>query len=291
MSNEGRFLSEFPWPVAAYRSTPDWIIPDWPAPARVRSLITTRQGGVSRAPYASFNLGDHVGDDPLAVARNRQQLAVRLPAAPCWLQQVHGNTAIDAAAALRSGQVAVADGAFARAAGVVCAVMTADCLPVLFCDRAGTVVAAAHAGWRGLQAGILERTVAAMGVPGARLLAYLGPAIGPQAFEVGAEVRAAFVAAHGEAAAAFRRPPPPEEGASTDPGAEYSPALAGAPGRHSGGWLADIYLLARQSLRRLGIDAIHGGVYCTLQQEALFFSHRRDGVSGRMASLIWLSPE
>lgn len=197
MSNEGRFLSEFPWPVAAYRSTPDWIIPDWPAPARVRSLITTRQGGVSRAPYASFNLGDHVGDDPLAVARNRRQLAERLPAAPCWLQQVHGNTAIDAAAALRSGQVAVADGAFARAAGVVCAVMTADCLPVLFCDRAGTVVAAAHAGWRGLQAGILERTVAAMGVPGARLLAYLGPAIGPQAFEVGAEVRAAFVAAHG----------------------------------------------------------------------------------------------
>lgn len=244
-----------------------WIIPDWPAPASVRSLITTRQGGVSRAPYASLNLGDHVGDDPLAVAANRQRLGRSLPATPCWLQQVHGTTVLDAGAG--SAQVRVADGAFARNVAVVCVVMTADCLPVLLCDRAGTVVAAAHAGWRGLQAGILERTVAAMAVPGVELLAYLGPAIGPQAFEVGGEVRAAFVDAHAQAAAAFKPLPQPVN--------------------RSGGWLADIYRLARQRLASLGVEGVYGGEYCTVSQESRFFSYRRDGVTGRMASLIWLS--
>ncbi len=218
------------------------------------------------APYASLNLGDHVGDDPPAVAANRQRLGRTLPAAPCWLHQVHGTTVLEAGT---STQVRVADGAFTRNVAVVCVVMTADCLPVLLCDRAGTVVAAAHAGWRGLQAGILERTVAAMAVPGIDLIAYLGPAIGPQAFEVGGEVRAAFVDAYAEAAAAFKPLPQPVN--------------------KSGGWLTDIYLLARQRLARLGVEGIYGGEYCTVSQESRFFSYRRDGVTGRMASLIWLS--
>ena len=267
---------------------PTWIVPDWPAPASVRSLITTRQGGVSDDPFARLNLGDHVGDDPSAVARNRQRLDRCLPAPPCWLQQVHGTTVIDAAAAGRSAQVVVADGAFSRDPGVVCAVMTADCLPVLLCDRAGTVVAAVHAGWRGLQAGILEQTVAAMGVPSPGLLAYLGPAIGPLAFEVGDEVRTAFVDANQEAAAAFKPVPMPAGDRAGDNRRAKNGRRATAP---LGGWLADIYLLARQRLCRLGVEAIHGGGYCTVEQEARFFSYRRDGVTGRMASLIWLSAE
>lgn len=267
---------------------PNWIVPDWPAPASVHSLITTRQGGVSGHPFKSFNVGDHVGDDPLAVARNRQQLDQYLPAPPCWLQQVHGTTVIDAVAARSSADVVVADGAFARDPGVVCAVMTADCLPVLLCDRAGAVVAAAHAGWRGLQAGILERTVAVMGVPGRQLIAYLGPAIGPLAFEVGDEVRTAFLDADREAAAAFRSVPISEPGfVGGDRGVENPPRAAAPVGR----WLADIYLLARQRLCRLGVEAIYGGGYCTVAQEASFFSYRRDGVTGRMASLIWLSAD
>ncbi|MBK8116183.1 MAG: peptidoglycan editing factor PgeF [Candidatus Accumulibacter sp.] len=265
----------------------DWIIPDWPAPARVCSLITTRLGGVSVNPYASLNLGDHVGDDPLAVAANRRRLNCRLPAPPFWLNQVHGTAVVDAAISAASTQIPTADAAFTHQAGIVCGVMTADCLPVLLCDRSGTVVAAAHAGWRGLQAGILERTVAAMGLPGTRLLAYLGPAIGPQAFEVGAEVRSAFVEADAEAAGAFRRLPRRNETPAED--------LIGQSGHGVGvpvgGWLADIYLLARQSLGRLGVESIYGGGYCTASEEARFFSYRRDGVTGRMASLIWLSAE
>jgi YfiH family protein len=241
------------------------LLADWPAPTRVRSLITSRDGGVSLAPYASLNLGAHVGDDPLAVAENRRRLAEHLPASPCWLEQVHGTTLVDAAG-LGAAEVPVADGAFARAPGVVCAVMTADCLPVLLCDQSGSVVAAVHAGWRGLQAGILERAVDALAVPGVRLLAYLGPAIGPQAFEVGDEVRSAFVGAHQEAVAAF---------------------LPASPLAHK--WLADIYLLARQSLRRAGVDAVYGGGRCTLREAQHFFSYRRDGVTGRMAALIWLA--
>jgi len=240
-----------------------WIVPDWPAPARVRSLATTRHGGVSAGPYASLNLGDHVGDDAQAVAENRRRVAAGLPASPLWLTQVHGSTVLDAGRKTVTGRAPEADAAFSRRSGVVCAVMTADCLPVLFCDQAATVVAAAHAGWRGLHAGVLEQTVAAMACPGERLLAWLGPAIGPAAFEVGDEVRSAFVSAHAESDAAFK---------------------ALRPGK----WLLDIYLLARQALARVGVSAVYGGDCCTVQDAGRFFSYRRDGVTGRMASLIWL---
>jgi YfiH family protein len=257
----------------------DWLLPDWPAPARVRSLVTTRAGGVSVGPYTSLNLGDHVGDDPLAVSKNRQGLDRHLPGPPCWLRQVHGTTVVDAAAAC-PGESFEADGVFSHSPGVVCAVMTADCLPVLLCDHSASVVAAAHAGWRGLQAGIVEQTVAAIGVPGEQLLAYLGPAIGPEAFEVGDEVRSAFIDAYPEAVAAFV---PSSQARNL--------AQVGAPSalRPAARWLADIYLLARQRLRRSGVNAIYGGAYCTVSEPQRFFSYRRDGVTGRMASLIWLA--
>lgn len=243
-----------------------WIVPDWPAPAKVRSLATTRHGGVSTGAYASLNLGDHVGDDPLAVAENRRRVAAGLPGGPLWLTQVHGTKVLDAGSTMLGERAPEADAAFARQPGAVCAVMTADCLPVLLCDQAGTVVAAAHAGWRGLHAGVLEQTVTAMDCPGAQLLAWLGPAIGPAAFEVGDEVRSAFVAANDQAETAFR---------------------ALRPGK----WLADIYLLARMALARAGVSAVYGGDCCTVQDEARFFSYRRDGVTGRMASLIWLAAD
>jgi YfiH family protein len=241
----------------------DWIVPDWPVAPTVRSLITTRHGGVSQGAYARLNLGNHVGDDAQAVAENRRRVAAYLPAAPLWLKQVHGTQVIDAAQFADSTTTPEGDAAFARRPGVVCAAMTADCLPVLLCDQAGSVVAAAHAGWRGLHAGVLTQTVRAMACPGAALLAYLGPAIGPQAFEVGDEVRSAFVDAHREASVAFQ---------------------ALRPGK----WLADLYVLARQALARLGVEAVYGGGYCTVQDASRFFSYRRDGASGRMASLIWL---
>ncbi|MBO3703547.1 MAG: peptidoglycan editing factor PgeF [Candidatus Accumulibacter sp.] len=266
-------------------SSRGWQRPDWPAPTRVRSLITEREGGVSVAPYDSLNLAAHVGDDPLAVAENRRRLAGHLPASPCWREQVHGTTLVDAAGVGRA-EVPVADGAFARVPGVVCAVMTADCLPVLLCDQSGSVVAAVHAGWRGLQAGILERAVAAMAVPGERLLAYLGPAIGAQAFEVGNEVRSAFVAVHQEAAAAFL---PAPQSPSLDEGVAAARERGGE--QLVGKWLADIYLLARQGLRRAGVNAVFGGSGCTLQEAKRYFSYRRDGVTGRMASLIWLADD
>jgi len=269
----------------------NWLAPPWPPPLPVRSRVTTRHGGVSRPPYGSLNLADHVGDDPLAVAANRQRLGQRLPSSPCWLQQVHGTTVVDAALSVGAAAPVVADASFTREPGVVCVVMTADCLPVLLCDRSGSVVAAAHAGWRGLQAGILERTVAAMEVPAASLLVYLGPAIGAQAFEVGDEVRQAFIATDRQAARAFSRLPQ-----TTGTVAHGSPA--GRARRQSnggrlgsGGWLADLYLLARQRLLRLGVGSIHGGEHCTLRQHELFFSYRRDGVTGRLASLIWLASD
>ncbi len=239
----------------------DCLIPDWPAPANVRALQTLRMGGCSPAPWDSLNLGDHVGDDPARVAANRGNLREQLPAEPLWLNQVHGTTVVDAASAV---QRVAADATFSRRPGAVCAVMTADCLPVLFCDRAGTVVAAAHAGWRGLLDGVLENTVAAMQVPPGELLAWLGPAIGPERFEVGDEVRAAFVARGGEAAACF---------------------AAQADGK----WLADIYGLARQRLAGLGVAHISGGNACTVSDAEHYFSYRRDGVTGRMATLIWLA--
>lgn len=238
----------------------DCLVPAWPVPANVRALQTFRTGGCSMAPWDSFNLGDHVGDDAAHVATNRAALRALLPAEPLWLQQVHGSAAVDADFAANS---LVADAAVARQPGRVCTVMTADCLPVLFCDRAGTVVAAAHAGWRGLVAGVLEATVNQMAVPAGELLVWLGPAIGPKCFEVGDEVRAAFVA--------------------LDPAA----AIAFAP-HASGKWLADIYTLARQRLQAAGVGAISGGDFCTVSEADRFFSYRRDGVTGRMASLIWL---
>lgn len=241
-----------------------WIVPDWPAPARVRALLTTRSGGVSPAPYASLNLGDHVGDEARNVAENRARVAACLPAAPRWLNQVHGTTVLELGLDAVSQLPPEADAALARESGQVCAVMTADCLPVLLCDQAGTVVAAAHAGWRGLHGGVLERTVAAMARPGGQLLAYLGPAIGPESFEVGDEVRALFVADGAEAQAAFKPLRP-------------------------GKWLANIYLLAHQRLARLGIHAVYGGGFCTVREAERFFSYRRDGATGRMASLIWLA--
>jgi YfiH family protein len=238
------------------------IQPDWPAPARVKCLMTTREGGVSQAPWTSLNLGDHVGDDPLHVAANRAHLRGQLPTGPGWLRQVHSARVVE----LGREPNPEADASFTREPGQVCAVLTADCLPVLLCDRAGSVVAAAHAGWRGLASGVLEATVAAMQVQPEGILAWMGAAIGPQAFEVGDEVREAFVSQHAEAAAAFL------------------PHPASSPGK----WLADIYQLARIRLAHAGVQAIHGGGRCTFSEADSFFSYRRDGVTGRMAALIWL---
>ncbi|SMC26163.1 conserved hypothetical protein [Andreprevotia lacus DSM 23236] len=238
----------------------DWIVPDWPAPARVRALATTRSGGISLPPYDSLNLGDHVGDDAAAVAANRAAIAAYIGAQPQWLNQVHGTVVANAA----DKSACNADACVSREAGAACAIMTADCLPVLLCDRAGSVVAAAHAGWRGLHDGVIEAAVAAMQVQHNEVLAWLGPAIGPRAFEVGEEVRAAFVAHAAEAAQAF------------------------AAGAQPGKWLADIYLLARQRLAAIGITAVYGGGFCTVNDAERFFSYRRSKITGRMASLIWL---
>lgn len=237
-----------------------FILPDWPAPSGVRALATTRRGGASRAPWDSFNLGDHVGDDPQAVAANRALLRRELPADPVWLAQVHGTRCVDAALVAVGAH---ADAGFTRQRGVVCAVLTADCLPVLLCDDSATVVAIAHAGWRGLAAGVIEATVAAMVEPGERLMAWLGPAIGPQAFEVGGEVRQIFVAHDPRATDAF---------------------VATGGGK----WLCDIYRLARQRLHALGIRRIASADSCTMGDAENYFSYRRDGATGRMASLIWL---
>lgn len=239
----------------------DFFVPDWPAPAQVQAVQTTRAGGLSLPPWDHFNLAEHVGDAPADVAANRALLRRQLPGEPCWLNQIHGNIAVDVAFAPKNSD---ADAAYTRQAGVVCAVMTADCLPVLFCDRAGTVVAAAHAGWRGLLAGVLTQTIAAMQVPGDQLLAWFGPAIGPENFEVGDEVRQAFVASDARAQAAFQPHGP-------------------------GKWLADIAMLARQRLNSAGVSAVFGGGMCTVNERERFFSYRRDGVTGRMASLIWLA--
>ncbi len=238
-----------------------WIEPQWPAPAVVRSLVTTRAGGVSVGAYASLNLAMHVGDDPQCVAENRTRLTQVLPAEPVWLNQVHGTHVV---AADRIAPGATADAAITRDPSVVCAVLTADCLPVLLCDVAGTVVGIAHAGWRGLAGGVVEQTVQAMRVPGERLLAYLGPAIGPASFEVSDDVRRAFTARAAEAARAFR---------------------ADAAGK----WKCDLYALARQRLSALGCTAVFGGGFDTVRERERFYSYRRDGSTGRCASLIWLT--
>ncbi len=238
---------------------PGFLTPDWPAPANVRALVTTRSGGISSGPFADFNLADHVGDDPAAVAENRRRLRAWLPADPVWLQQVHGTRCIDAALATPGIE---ADASFTRQPGVVCAVLTADCLPVLFADEAGTVVAAAHAGWRGLAAGVLEATVQAMAVAPDHLFAWLGPAIGPASFEVGAEVCEAFTTANPAAVSAFRP-------------------------HGNGKWLCDLYQLAHLRLRALGLCRITSAEFDTFRDAQRFFSYRRDRITGRIASLIW----
>ena len=237
----------------------DWLIPDWPLPAGVKACVTTRAGGVSLAPFNSLNLGDHVEDSPAAVAENRRRLTERFAIRPAWLQQVHGIAVAHADPDL----VATADASWSATPGVACTVMTADCLPALFCDRAGTRVAAAHAGWRGLAAGVLEATLGSLAVPPCEVLVWLGPAIGPQAFEVGPEVREAFVQHLAQTAQAF------------------------VPSRNAGRFMADIYMLARLRLAACGVTAVYGGGFCTVT-DPRFYSYRRSPRTGRFASLIWL---
>ena len=255
------------------RLDPDWLRPQWPAPARVRAICTTRAGGESLAPFDGFNLGERVGDDPQCVTAHRVQLGVSLGARPVFLHQVHGFEVIAARADTPDG--VQADGAQTRHSGLACTAQVADCLPVLLCDRAGEQVAALHAGWRGLAGagggggvGVVERGVAAMDAAPGELLAWLGPCIGPQAFEVGDDVRQAFVAMDPAAAACFS---------------------ALRPGK----WLADLPALARQRLQAAGVQAIYGNdgtsAWCTVSQPARFFSFRRDGVCGRMAAAIALA--
>ena len=238
----------------------EWLRPDWDAPARVAALASTRLGGVSSGGYAGLNLAAHVGDSPSAVAENRRRIAADLPSEPLWLNQVHGSEVLIAEGARQGAR---ADAAVARAPNRVLAVLHADCLPVLFCDEGATVVAAAHAGWRGLAAGILEQTVAAMAVPAGSVSAWLGVAISATAYEVGAELREAFVAEDGAAAAAF------------------------APGA-SGKWRCDLYALARLRLAGCGVGRVFGGGLCSHADGRRFYSHRRDPGCGRMATLIWL---
>ena len=238
----------------------DFILPDWPVAATVRAAVSLRTGGTSGGPFASLNLGGHVGDDPSAVAGNRARLAtaLHLPAEPLWLEQVHGSDV----ARFDGTPLPRADASVALEPGQVCAVLVADCLPVLLADRAGRCVAAAHAGWRGLAAGVIENTVASLPVAPSGLVAWLGPAIGPDAFEVGAEVREQFLAADAGAEELFR------------------------PGR-AGRWMADLFGLARRRLAAAGVTSVHGGGLCTLSDPGRFFSYRRDGLTGRLAALVW----
>ncbi|THF55169.1 MAG: peptidoglycan editing factor PgeF [Methylophaga nitratireducenticrescens] len=238
---------------------------NWPAPKHIKALTTTRNGGYSIAPYESLNLGDHVGDDPDCVAANRQRLieTALLPTEPLWLKQTHSTDVIHSSQWRHDIE---ADAIVSDSTNKVCAVMTADCLPLLITDKSGTQVAAIHAGWRGLQAGIIENTLAKFATHLSEILVWLGPAIGPQAFEVGPEVKAAFVA--------------------VDPAAESAFTKA-----HSDRYLADIYQLARQRLNAQGVTGIYGGDYCTFNETQRFFSFRRDGVTGRMATLIWIEAE
>lgn len=237
-----------------------WLTPDWPAPARVRACVTTREGGVSLPPYEGLNLGSHVGDDPLAVERNRELLTTTLGCRPAWLSQVHGVHVAEA----DPSRVDEADASWTAAPGIASTVLTADCLPALFCDRAGTRVAAAHAGWRGLAGGVLEATLDALALKPEEVLVWLGPAIGPAAFEVGPEVRDAFLASHSVADQAFR------------------------PSANAGKFMADIYQLARIRLAARGVQAVYGGGFCTVS-DPRFYSYRRAPRTGRFASLVWLA--
>jgi hypothetical protein len=268
---------------------PGWICPNWPAPDRVRAVCTTRTGGCSEGPWSSLNLGERCGDDAEHVRRNRERLSEHLPAPPYWLRQVHGaavarhpggprgepggKSGVEPGAkpgAISGAEPGAepltepeADALVAFEPGRVCAVLTADCLPVFFCDRAGTRVAVAHAGWRGLAGGVLEATVQALETDPTDLLAWLGPAIGPAVYEVGEEVAEAFRASLG---------------------ADFSAAFTARGDR----WLLDLYAAARLKLAAAGVGDVRGGGLCTYSDPARFFSHRRDGVSGRQASVIWL---
>ena len=237
----------------------DWLIPDWPAPAGVKACVTTRAGGVSLAPFDSLNLGDHVEDSPEAVLENRRRLNAAFAIQPAWLRQVHGVVVVEA----DPGRIAEADGSWTGTPGIACTAMTADCLPALFCNKSGTRVAAAHAGWRGLAAGVLEAAADSLDAAPADVLVWLGPAIGPKVFEVGPEVREAFMQQHPQTAQAF------------------------VPSHNPGKFLADIYQLARLRLAARGITAVYGGGLCTVT-DPRFFSYRRSPRTGRFASLIWL---
>jgi YfiH family protein len=261
----------------------DVLTPDWPAPPGVRSAFTLRTGGVSEVPYDSLNLGAAIGDAPDAVAENRRRVRakLRLPAEPVWLEQVHGTAVVDLSGlgaprlpgSSQAGDGAgdstrpplIGDASVAWGAGVVCAIRVADCMPVLFAARDGSAVAAAHAGWRGLAGGVLEATVQRLGMPPSRLIAWMGPAIGPTHFEVGDEVRDAFTATDANAVSSF---------------------AANERGR----WQCDLYALARRRLEVIGISGIYGGGCCTFAEPQRFFSFRRDGQCGRMAALIWIEP-
>jgi len=239
------------------------FVPDWPAPARVRAWVSERAGGASAGAYATLNLATHVGDAPERVVENRARLvaAAALPAEPVWLEQVHGATVLD----LDRDALAPADGAVTARVGVVCAVLTADCLPVLLADRAGRRVGVAHAGWRGLLNGVLPAAVRALRTAPAELVAWLGPAISAVAYEVGADVRDAYLERAPEAASCF---------------------AANERGR----WQADLYALARASLGAAGVTDVYGGEFCTFGEDERFFSHRREAPCGRIATLIWLGP-
>ena len=251
-----------------------FIIPNWPAPANVKALQTTRNGGISAAPYNSLNLGEHVKDNPLHVAQNRQLFSQFLPSEPVWLNQIHGIDVIDAA---NTSCAPSADASYAMQKNVVCVTMTADCLPILLCDQAGTAVASIHAGWRSLCDGVIEATLFQLQANHANLqasdfMAWLGPAIGPNAFEVGAEVREQFMAKDAQSESAFKKHSDNQE---------------------QDKWLANIYKIATQRLNNCGITQIYGGgqdeTWCTYTDEDRFFSFRRDGLTGRMATLIWLA--
>lgn len=241
----------------------EWLVPDWPAPAAIRAVVTTRRiAGASAPPFDAFNLGARCGDDPAAVAANRAALVERLalPSPPCWLRQVHGVDVLDADRC-GSGEERAADAAVSREGRSVLAILTADCLPILFCSADGAAFAAAHAGWRGLAAGVVEATIARLDVPAENLLAWLGPAIGARSYEVGDEVRAAFVDADAGAAAAFTPTRP-------------------------GHWQCDLCALARRRLAACGVQKVYGGGWDTYA-DARWYSYRREPESGRFATLIW----
>jgi len=243
----------------------DWIVPSWPVPERIQAIATTRNGGVSAGRYATLNLGTATGDDPAVIAENRRRLGGFIPSTPVWLRQVHGADVVrlDAAAIdVARTSAPVADAAVTRERNVVLGVLIADCLPVLFAERTADVVAVAHAGWRGLACGVLENTVAAMGVDPADIVVWFGPAIGMNAFEVGEDVVDAF--------------------AETDVDQGFAP-------KGRGKWNADLYAIARARLERSGVRSVNGGGYCTFTDSARFFSYRRERETGRMAALIWIA--